>query len=105
MLKALSVYWGLAYQAVDDLRDVMCATAQTGKTANRDGTLHRPNLAHALGQPAAQRRFARLLRQAQGALARLQRENGKWDYLAAFHHTVFAGLAPEANRAASHLAA
>ncbi|MCP5529450.1 MAG: polyprenyl synthetase family protein [Opitutaceae bacterium] len=105
MLKALSVYWGLAYQAVDDLRDVMCGTAQTGKTANRDGTLHRPNLAHALGQPAAQRRFARLLRQAQGALARLQRENGKWDYLAAFHHTVFAGLAPEANRAASHLAA
>lgn len=105
MLKALSVYWGLAYQAADDLRDVMCATAQTGKTANRDGTLHRPNLAHALGLPAAQRRFARLLRQAQGALDRLQRENAKWDYLAAFHHTVFAGLAPELSRPAPHLAA
>lgn len=104
-LKALSVYWGLAFQAADDLRDVTCATAQTGKTANRDSALRRPNLAHALGLAAARRRLARLLRLAAGALARLQGEGPRWDYLAAFHAAVFAGLMTEATRAEPPLAA
>lgn len=105
MLKALSVYWGLAFQAADDLSDVTCATAQTGKTANRDSALRRPNLAHALGLPATRKRLARLLRLANAALDRLQHEGAQWDYLAAFHHSVFAGLVTEAARAEPNLAA
>lgn len=105
MLKALSVYWGLAYQASDDLRDVTCGTAQSGKTANRDGTLHRPNLAHALGLPAAQRRLARLLRLTADALDRLQQADARWDYLAAFHRSIFAGSVADAARLKPDLAA
>jgi geranylgeranyl diphosphate synthase type II len=104
-LKALSVYWGLAYQAADDLRDVRCATAETGKTTNRDSVLRRPNLAHAAGLPAAQRRLARQLRLAGETVAALGAADARWDYLAAFHDAVFAGLATEVTRPTPNLAA
>ena len=46
LLERISLFWGLAYQILDDLKDVMQSSAQTGKTAARDFDLGRPNIAH-----------------------------------------------------------
>ena len=104
-LKALCIYWGLAYQVADDLRDVVQATGESGKTGNRDDALQRPNLALALGVEAAQRRFGRLLRQAGLALGRLEAWHPRWRYLAEFHRSVFAASEPAVSRSAPGLAA
>lgn len=94
-LQALCVYWGLAFQALDDLRDVLSTSVDAGKTTGRDRALARPNLALALGVPATRERVARLEGQAARVLERLVGAGGRrWDYLATFHAAAFA-----ANRA------
>lgn len=84
-LRALCVYLGQTYQIADDLRDVLSPSAEAGKTTGRDRALTRPNLALALGVPAARARLARLDRQARRALADLAAAGGaRWAYLGAF---------------------
>lgn len=61
LLERLAAFWGLSYQALDDLKDVFYQSAQTGKTAARDASLNRPNLALAIGAPNALRRLERLM--------------------------------------------
>ncbi len=80
-LKALCTYWGLAYQVRDDLADAQATLATTGKTTNRDRTLNRPNLAHALGLAPARRRLARLLMLSDRALTHLTALDPRWSYL------------------------
>jgi geranylgeranyl diphosphate synthase, type II len=85
-LKALCIYWGLAYQAADDLQDALLNAFEAGKTTGRDRLLNRPNLAHAIGVPATQRRITRLVAQAQRVVARLEAMSAKrWGYLGGFH--------------------
>jgi geranylgeranyl pyrophosphate synthase len=84
-LKALCVYWGLAYQAADDLQDALMNAFETGKTTGRDRELTRPNLAHAIGVPAVRARIGRLLAQARRAVAVLDGESPRWSYLGGFH--------------------
>jgi geranylgeranyl pyrophosphate synthase len=88
-LRRVALYWGLAYQAIDDLGDVLATTAQTGKTARRDAALARPNLALALGVPAAHRRIARLLDLAGATIARLVAADPRQAYLLPWHEAVF----------------
>lgn len=92
-LRALCVYWGQLFQIADDLRDVMASTYAAGKTTGRDQELTRPNLALALGVPAARRRLDRLARQADRVLGRLSvAGEGRWDYLRAVSTTLARGL-------------
>ena len=90
-LKALCLYWGLAYQAVDDLSDVLASSIETGKTTGRDRALQRPNLALVLGVPAARRRLVRLASQATATITRLETLHSRWDYLIRFHRSLFIG--------------
>ena len=60
MLDRLALLRGLAYQAADDLKDVISQEEDSGKTTGRDEALGRPNLVVAEGLPAALRRFRRL---------------------------------------------
>ncbi len=60
ILDRLALLRGLAYQAADDLKDVISPDENFGKTAGRDEALGRPNLVVAEGLPAAVRRFRRL---------------------------------------------
>ena len=60
-IERISVFWGLGYQIVDDLKDVLQSASQTGKTAARDAELDRPNIAVAIGVRAAVRRLTRLI--------------------------------------------
>lgn len=84
-LKALCVYWGLAYQATDDLQDALSSAFETGKTTGRDRALNRPNLVHVIGAPATRLRNARLLRQASRVITRLDAASARWSYLGGFH--------------------
>jgi geranylgeranyl pyrophosphate synthase len=60
-IERISVFWGLGYQIVDDLKDVLQSSAQTGKTAARDALLDRPNIAATIGIIGAVRRLTRLI--------------------------------------------
>ncbi len=88
-LRRLAVYWGLAYQAMDDLSDLLLAE-QSGKTAHRDAALGRPNLVLALGVPGAKRRIARLVAGAQFVMQRLAAEEPRLAFLRQWHDAVFA---------------
>ena len=60
-IERISIFWGLGYQIVDDLKDVLQTASETGKTAARDIELNRPNIAAAIGIGAAVRRLNRLI--------------------------------------------
>ncbi|ACB73860.1 polyprenyl synthetase family protein [Opitutus terrae] len=92
-LRALCVYWGLQFQAADDLRDVLLTSVAAGKTTQRDQLMARPNLALALGVPAARHRLARLDTQIRRTLHQLNACSSRWDYLRQFHDTASALLA------------
>lgn len=87
-LRRLAVYWGLAYQAMDDLGDFLAAE-QTGKTTQRDAALGRPNLALAIGVAGTQRRIGRVLGRAQLGIMRLAAEDPRLLFLARWHDRVF----------------
>ena len=61
MLDRVAVCWGLTYQIVDDLKDVLHTPEQSGKTVSRDVSMGRPNIALAIGVPGAVQRLTRLI--------------------------------------------
>jgi len=100
-LKALCVYWGLAFQAIDDLGDVLTTSVESGKTTGRDRALARPNLALVLGVPAASARVARLTVQAGREVDALIASNPtRYRYLARFQEGYLASRSACAVRAA-----
>lgn len=82
LLSQLSVFWGLAYQVMDDLKDVLAATNDAGKTTHRDDFLGRPNLALAEGPIRTSKLLSRLIRLGDRALQQ-----------AADHSRIFKSLA------------
>lgn len=77
-LDRLALLRGLAYQAADDLKDVISPEADSGKTGGRDEALGRPNLVVAEGLPAALRRFRRLSETGDRVQAALPGFTGRW---------------------------
>ena len=101
-LRALSIYWGLAFQITDDLHDVLSSSLSAGKTTGRDREKARPNLALALGVTAARARLARLEGLAERTLDHLARaDRGRWAGLAMMQVEVFISLAAAANSTAA----
>ena len=84
LLERISLFWGLAYQLVDDVKDVLGPTAETGKTAARDDALGRPNVALLLGVPGAVERLARLMRAGDRTLGQLCAANSSLNFLRGF---------------------
>ncbi len=82
LLDRLAIFWGLAYQTLDDLKDVLYSSAQTGKTPARDALLHRPNLALAIGVDAAFERVHQLMRLSDNTIMKLDAQ-GNWGFLGA----------------------
>ena len=60
LLHRLSMLWGLGYQALDDLKDVLREGHEVGKTTGRDELLARPNVALEQGAEATIVRLHRL---------------------------------------------
>lgn len=71
LLERIATCWGLSYQMVDDLKDVLQSTTESGKTVARDELLNRPNIALVLGVPAAVQRLTRLIHAGDRTLERL----------------------------------
>ena len=81
LLDRLATLRGLAYQAADDIKDVLGSETTTGKTAGRDGDLGRPNLVAAEGLPAALRRYRRLSEAGDRVQAALPGNPARWGML------------------------
>lgn len=95
LLGRLSLCWGLAYQLADDLKDVLGAQEQTGKSTSRDRVLGRPNSVLALGVPAAVDRLGRLIHAGNRTLDRLLGARPSLGFLREFR----AGLCDELTQA------
>jgi geranylgeranyl diphosphate synthase, type II len=81
LLDRLAVFWGLSYQTLDDLKDVLCTGDVHGKTAARDAFLDRPNLALSVGIPESFDRVDRLMNIAGRAIARLTERRARLAFL------------------------
>ena len=80
-LERIAACWGLGYQIVDDLKDVLQSVAETGKSVARDILLDRPNMATAIGIPNAVERLNRLIRLGDHTLKRLLRTRPGIEFL------------------------
>ena len=61
LLERIALFWGLSYQIVDDLKDVLQSSSESGKTPSRDLSLGRPNITLVLGVRGAAERLQRLI--------------------------------------------
>jgi geranylgeranyl pyrophosphate synthase len=82
LLERLSVAWGLCYQILDDVKDILHTEDEGGKTAARDAEMLRPNLALAIGTEASLRRALRLIRMSDRVIAKLSVRRGRLVFLA-----------------------
>jgi geranylgeranyl diphosphate synthase type II len=62
LLDRIAFFWGLSYQIVDDLKDVLQSSQKSCKTGSRDFALNRPNIALVLGVEGASERLRRMIR-------------------------------------------
>jgi geranylgeranyl diphosphate synthase type II len=83
-IERLSLYWGLGYQIVDDLKDMLQSNIVTGKTTARDALLGHPNTAAVIGVPKAIDRLTRLLKFGDHSLDRLLRWRSNLAFLKRF---------------------
>jgi geranylgeranyl pyrophosphate synthase len=83
LLERIALFWGLSYQILDDLKDVLETSESSGKTAARDAALDRPNIALILGVPAALERLTRLIGLGERSLRRAVRTRPSLAFLAA----------------------
>ena len=88
LLDRIGMLRGLAYQAADDLKDVLCADGESGKTGGRDAELGRPSLILAEGFQATLRRFKRLRQTGDRVQARLPGGESRWGMLAPLRVTL-----------------
>lgn len=82
LLERLAMHWGLGYQIVDDLKDVLHSAAESGKTAARDLLLDRPNIAFAIGTSGAVDRLNRFMELGDRTLGCLLRSRPALSFLA-----------------------
>jgi geranylgeranyl diphosphate synthase type II len=81
LLDRLAIFWGLSYQTLDDLKDVLSSDDIPGKTTARDAFLDRPNLALTVGIPESFARIDRLMALAARVMARLTRRRSRLAFL------------------------
>jgi geranylgeranyl pyrophosphate synthase len=84
-LERLAIFWGLSYQSLDDLKDVLYSEGGANKTSARDAQLNRPNLALSIGIDEAFDRIQRLMRLADRAVTSLIYRNDKLAFLEQVH--------------------
>jgi geranylgeranyl pyrophosphate synthase len=70
-LERISLFWGLGYQIVDDLKDMLENSNLSGKTPARDTLLGHPNIAAVIGVRGAAQRLTRYIDLGDRVLRRL----------------------------------
>ena len=71
LLQGIARCWGLSYQILDDLKDVLHSEKEAGKTVAQDAFLDRPNLAVSIGVDAAVQRLLKLTEEGDSLLEQL----------------------------------
>ena len=84
LLRRASLCWGMTYQLLDDLKDILHSEAEAGKTTARDAELDRPNVALLLGLSAAVDRLSRRMCAGDSVLEELVGSNPKLAFLRRF---------------------
>lgn len=88
LLDRIGLLRGLAYQAADDLKDVLCGEEESGKTGGRDQEMGRPSLILAEGFQATLRRFKRLRQAGDRMQAALPGPAERWGMLSPLRVTL-----------------
>jgi geranylgeranyl pyrophosphate synthase len=88
LLDRISTFWGLSYQIVDDLKDVLETSSTSGKTPARDQSLDRPNTVLAIGIAASVTRLQRLIRAGDLSLEMLVELRPSLNFLSTFRGTL-----------------
>jgi geranylgeranyl diphosphate synthase type II len=86
LLERVAICWGLSYQIVDDLKDVLQTPAESGKTVSRDASLGRPNIVLVVGVVNAVERLTRLIAIGDWMLRRLVRHRPGVAFLQKLRH-------------------
>lgn len=81
LLSQLAHARGLGYQIADDFKDVFQCEGESGKTSDRDRSLHRPNLVVCEGVPAAARRLRALVAEGDLITSELSGGQSNWSFL------------------------
>src|ERR1035441_10064336 len=81
LIERIAMFWGLGYQIVDDLKDVLQGAEDSGKTAARDVLLDRSNTVVAMGAGGAVQRLMRFIDLGDKALYDLMRSQGGLSFL------------------------
>jgi geranylgeranyl pyrophosphate synthase len=84
LLRRLSLYWGLYYQGLDDLTDLLERADISGKTPGRDAALGRPNIAHQLGMARTYGYLHRLARLADNCIVEISEGHPQSHFLFTF---------------------
>jgi len=92
-IERIALFWGLSYQIVDDLKDVLQNAEQTGKTPARDALLDRPNIAVALGVEGAVERLVQLIRMGDSTLRKMLATRPALEFLSRLRTELEAELA------------
>jgi geranylgeranyl pyrophosphate synthase len=87
-LRRLSVCWGLSYQGIDDISDVVLSANRSGKTAGRDEALQRPNVLRQIGRVRVDRYLSRLERIAQHSIYLLKLDDARFAFLDPFQQAL-----------------
>lgn len=106
-LERLTLAWGLSYQILDDFKDRLLGSEESGKTAGRDAGLGRPNLPDLAGPRPALARLRGLLGEARSLLDALAAEGGeeRWAPLGSLQDFLEAEVRDVAHRLAEREAA
>lgn len=88
-LNRIAVYWSLAYQLHDDIRDITGNPGEDGKTTGRDALLGRPNYVLEVGHAQARKTLERLCARALHEMENLEKQRGAWSCLRHFHSQLF----------------
>ena len=84
-LEQLAEAWGLSYQIMDDFKDSMLSSNDTGKTSARDQALDRPNLPNTIGGARAAAVLREKMTVAEAMVSELIAARPGWTLLGTLH--------------------
>ncbi len=80
-LERVALFWGLAYQIIDDYQDIFSNPMVTGKTTQKDSSLNRPNFVLENSLEEQQNRLERLMFLLGVTISKLENYNYNWSFI------------------------
>ncbi|MDR3405642.1 MAG: polyprenyl synthetase family protein [Chthoniobacter sp.] len=87
-LRRVSICWGLLYQGIDDISDVLLTVEASGKSSGRDQALGRPNVVRQIGRVRANRYLDRLEGVARACIDGLLKDDDRFEFLCSFQESL-----------------